>query len=1181
MGEGMLCDKCGTENRAGANFCRRCGGSLALTCPRCGARHESGDGFCSECGATLGEGAVSARGPAPTPQPPAALHERRLVSILFADLVGFTALSEDRDPEETRDLLTRYFETCRLVISRYGGVIEKFIGDAVMAVWGTPVATEDDAERAVRAALELTHAVAALGTDSGAPNLRARAGVVTGEAAVNLKAQGQGMVAGDVVNTASRTQSVAQPGAVFVDQVTRRATEAAIAFEAAGHFDVKGKSQPLELWRALRVTAGVTGALRASGLEPPFVGRDREIRLLKDLFHAAGENNRAHLLSVTGMPGIGKSRLAWEFEKYVDGIVGRVLWHRGRCLSYGEGVTYWALAEMIKMRARITEEESPESATRKLHDTVAQHVTDEEERLWVEPRVGHLLGLEQRRSFEREELFAGWRLFFVRMADSAPTVLVFEDIQWADASLLDFIEYVLEWSRNLPLFVLTLSRPELANKRPGWGAGKRGFTSLSLEPLGESDLDELLSGLVPGLERERRVRIARRSEGIPLYAVETVRMLIDMGVLQKRGHDYVATGSMDDIHVPESLHALIAARLDGLDEPQRRLLQDAAVAGKSFTPHALGALNGGAQQDLGALLDALVAKDLLTVQADPMSPERGQYSFLQELVRQVSYDTLSKKQRKARHLAMATYLEDSSGFDNDEVVEVLSSHYIDAYSAAPTASDAPEIKRKAMEALTGAAHRAASLGANEEAQRYFQQATELTDDPTTKAELLEGAGQAATMGARMEAATALYGASIDLFESTGLTHKGARVRARLGDVMSRTDRQAEARRLLTESLDLLAQDEPDEAIGAIANSLARNCYFGGDVDSAAQHVELALEVAEKQGLPELLASALTTKSFVLDARGRRAEGLAVLKHSLDIALENDITSEATRAYANLTHQMQTRDRYDEAIDYGRLLLSLVRRIGDRQRELESLLADGFSLFVTGEWDEALRRADEIPDRDKQSNYVLASLMVLTWVLVNRGDLTAAGALLRDCMPLRDSPDVQVRAMFWAAQACVRRAEVDLTACIDAARAALEARSQEGWGAEFVKAAFVEAVEAALSLGDVATVEELLSLVKAARPVEVPLFVHAHVARFRARLEARAGNSIDAEAGFKAAAGMFREMGASVYLAVTLMEHGEWLTDQDRATESAPLLGEARAIFERLEAGPWLERLDRSASVSAR
>ena len=587
----MICPSCTTENQPGAKFCVECGTALELACPSCGAPHAAGQRFCAECGTALA--AAPADAPAPPREAPAA--ERRLVSVLFADLVGFTTASEHRDAEETRELLSAYFDLARTLIGRYGGQVEKFIGDAVMAVWGTPTATEDDAERAVRAALELVAAVPELD-----PALQARAAVLTGEAAVTIGAEGQGMVAGDLVNTASRIQSAAKPGSVLVGETTRRASEQAIVYEPAGVHELKGKAEPVELYEALRVISARRGQLKSTGLEAPFVGRDRELKLMKNLFHASAQDRRAHLTSITGIPGYGKSRLVWEFEKYIDGIVEQIWWHRGRCLAYGEGVAYWALADMVRMRCRIAEDEPAESMREKLKATLEEHVPDAEERSFVEPRLANLLGLEDGSTGDRQDLFAAWRLLFERLADTGPTVLAFEDMHWADAGLLDFVEYLLEWSRDYPLYVITLARPDLQERRPGWGAAQRNFTSLYLEALPNDVMEELLDGLAPGLPARLRDQILARAEGVPLYAMETVRMLLDRGLLVRDGTVYRPTGEVETLEVPETLHALIAARLDGVSPEERRVLQDGAVLGKTFSKAALSALSGLSEDGSGA-----------------------------------------------------------------------------------------------------------------------------------------------------------------------------------------------------------------------------------------------------------------------------------------------------------------------------------------------------------------------------------------------------------------------------------------------------------------------------------------------------------------------------------------------------------------------------------------------------
>src|ERR671931_353989 len=778
-----VCASCGAENDEGVKFCGECGSPLSLVCPACSDPNAAGRKFCGECGAPL----TSANPPptstlAPDPAPPP-LAERRLVSVLFADLVGFTPLSESRDPEEVRELLSRYFESCRRLAELYGGTVEKFIGDAVMAVWGTPVAQEDDAERAVRAALDLVAAVLALGDEVGAPELRARAGVLTGEAAVNLAASGEGMVAGDLVNTAARIQAVAEPGTVLVGEATRRASERAVAYEEAGEHALKGKTEPVPLWRAVRVTAARGGALRSEGLEAPFVGRERELRLVKELFHAAAEQARAQLVQIGGIAGIGKSRLAWEFFKFLDGLAENIFWHRGRCLAYGEGVAYWALAEMVRTRAQILEGEDPGSARVKLQACLAEHVPDAEERAWVGPRLGNLLGLEERSDTDRQDLFAAWRLFFERLAETSPVVLVFEDLQWADQALLAFVEYLLEWSESQRLYVLALSRPELAERQPEFGRGVRNASSLALKPLADAEMTALLDGYVPGLPEELRGQVLGRAQGVPLYAVETVRMLLDRGLLAQEGSVYRPTGEITSLAVPESLHALAAARLDGLPAEERAMVQGACVLGKSFTKQALAALSGRPEAELEPLLSGLVRKEVLSLQADPRQPERGQYGFLQELLRQVAYETLSRRDRKQRHLAAVAALEQTFEGVDQEVPEVIASHLLAAADALPDDPDAAEIRLRARAALVQAGERAAGLAAPEEAQQYLDQAAALAaDEPDLQAQLLQRAGTLAYQAGSTAAARNRLEQAIRLHEEHGDALAAARAGVALADV---------------------------------------------------------------------------------------------------------------------------------------------------------------------------------------------------------------------------------------------------------------------------------------------------------------------------------------------------------------------------------------------------------------
>jgi class 3 adenylate cyclase/tetratricopeptide (TPR) repeat protein len=1096
--------------------------------------------------------------------------------VLFADLVGFTTLAEGRDPEETRELLSRYFDVARQVVGRYGGVIEKFIGDAVMAVWGAPVAQEDDAERAVRAALDLVAEAEALGVEAGVSELRLRAGVATGEAAVTIGADGQGLVAGDLVNTASRIQGAAEAGTVLVGEATRRSTEAAIAYEDAGSHLLKGKAEPVVLWRALRVVAARGGEGRASGLEAPFVGREAEFRMVRNLFHATVDEHRAHLVSVIGVAGIGKSRLAWEFEKYIDGLVDTVRWHRGRCLAYGEGVAFWALAEMVRSRAGILEDEASDAQRAKLRDCVDLHVGDEDERARIEPRLAHLLGLAERVAPDREDLFSAWRLFFERLADQHPAVLVFEDMHWADASLLDFVEYLLEWSRNYPIFVLTLGRPDLLERRPSWGASVRSFHSLFLEPLGEDARDALLLGLVPGLPDVARARIQERAEGIPLYAVETVRMLLDRGLLVRTDNGYGLSGRVEALEVPETLQALIAARLDGLDPDERRLLEDAAVLGKTFTAPGLTAVSGLTEDVLEPMLASLVRKEILTVEADPRSPERGQYGFLHALVQKVAYDTLSRKERRTRHLAVAAYLESEWGPDDADIVEVVAAHYLEAYRAAPDAENAAAIKAGAAERLARAAERAASLAANEEAQRYFEQAAELANSPREEAGLLERAGEAGRAAGKFDAAASEFERAIVLFKSIGETHPAARVSARLGHILHDRGRSDEAVEQMEQAFRVLSADDPDGDLARLAHELGRLYMFRGEESLAIRRVELALDIAESLRLPEVVSHSLNTKALLLQHRPN--ESGALIREALRIALEHDLTAAALRAYNNLTVLAQLQDRHDECLHATQDGIALARRRGDRSWEwiLTSALVEHHAF--TGSWDEALAKAEELPEESRALGHAYFPVEFVTRIHAERGELDDARALRSSVEDRERSPDLQARAMALLAAAALYRAEARPAEALAAAQDAYQHIGAFAW--QYRAEAGAEICEAALALGEIGPVEEIVAEWAALTPAQRPRSLEAHEARIMARLGALRGEGDMVESRYRSAAAGFREVELPFWLAVTMLEHGEWLAAAGRPDDAEPLVGEAREIFERLKARPWLERLERVARREA-
>src|SRR4051812_38327029 len=1154
------CPSCGTENPAGSRFCGACGASLAQACAVCGAANDPGVRFCTQCGSPLDAAA-------PAAAQPAATAERRLVSVLFADLVGFTVVSESRDPEETRELLSRYFDTCRRLIGVYGGTVEKFIGDAVMAVWGTPVATEDDAERAVRAALDLVAAVSALGDEVGAPGLSARAGVLTGEAAVNVGAEGQGMVAGDLVNTASRIQSVAEPGSVFVGDATRRATEQVIAYEPAGEHELKGKQERVTLWRARRIVSARRGEVKSDGLEAPFIGRERELRQLKELYHACSEERKAHLVSITGVAGIGKSRLGWEFYKYFDGIAEIVYWHRGRCLAYGEGVTYWALADMVRMRCQIAEDDQPAVALEKLRSTLSEQLLDEDERRFVEPALAQLLGAGEAEDADRQELFAAWRLFFERLSDTSPVVLVFEDLQWADASLLDFVEYLLEWSRSHRLYVITLARPELVEKRQTWGAGQRSFTSIYLEPLSEQAMEELLAGLVPGMPESLKTQILARAEGVPLYAIETVRMLLDRGLLEQEDSAYRVVGEVEALEVPETLHALIAARLDGLSEDERRLLQDGAVLGKTFSRRSLASLHGVEENALDPLLASLVRKEVLSLQADSRSPEHGQYGFLQDLVRRVAYETLSRHDRKSRHLAVADQLARSPA--EDEVAEVIASHLLAAFETVPDAADAEELKERATAALVRAGERASSLAAAAEAQRYFEQAEGLAADDRSRTELAVRAGEMAWRANKIEEARALLERTHAAYEELGDPVAAARGASRRPDCdfIDGHPPQAVVRRGPALAALEAAGAPPD--IAAVAAQLGRYLYFSGEHERSLPYLERALTLAEALDQPETLAEALNSKGMILATlRHRPREGMILVDGALAVALESDLHSAALRAYNNRGAFLWVLGQFRIALANAERALELARRVGDRQWEGAFVAGPSGFLMMLGLWDDALARAAEA-EALSPNEFVRGLVLQIAPIHVHRGDLDSVRRLLAENESAASSENASWAAVYALTEAQLHAAEGRADEALAAVERALGVRANAAGSQAVIRFVALDAV------GDIAGDEklrELLDVVDELHPGEQGSFVRAQKARFRARLPEH-----DAEAELAAAERLFEESEMPFYVAVTRLERAEGLLAQERAEEARPLLEQARETFEQLRARPWLERLDRAAS----
>jgi tetratricopeptide (TPR) repeat protein len=725
-----------------------------------------------------------------------------------------------------------------------------------------------------------------------------------------------------------------------------------------------------------------------------------------------------------------------------------------------------------------------------------------------------------------------------------------------------------------------LARPDLTERHPDFGKNLRNATTLTLEPLPTPATEALLGGFVPGLPDSLRADILARAEGIPLYAVETVRMLLDRGLLVREGDVYRPTGTVEKLEVPETLHALIAARLDGLSAEERRLVQQASVLGKTFTKQALAHLSAFDEGELEPLLASLVRKEVVNLQADPRSPERGQYGFLQELLKRVAYETLARRERKTLHLTAAEYLEGSWGPAEQEIVEVVASHYLAALDATPDADDADEIRAKARAHLTGAAERAASLAANEEAERYFEQAATLTGDPLEEAELLERAGEMAWARGQNDQAETHYTRAIELFEEQGESHPAARVAARLGEIEWQTGRLDQAVERMERAYGVLSGDEPDQDLATLAAQLGRLHWFHGDVARAAERVESALEVAETLWLPEIVAQALITKSIVADTMGRSEESIALLKHALELALENDLPWAALRAHTNLGDTLARRERFDEALENHRATAALAARVGGTRWQRMSLADSAYVLGVRGSWDEALENAAEILG-DSQVGYVWGLFSLVSEVYIPRGALDKAQDLLAALSRTESSADVQERTAYAAAKAALVRATGSPSEALATAEAALDEIDTLGATSQAMRFAFLEALESALALGDLEKVEMRIAQIDGLRPRERSAFLRAQAARFRALVAAARGEHDSVEQGFKTAEQILLEHGMPFRLAVVQLEHAEWLRSRSRSEEAELLLAEAREIFERLGAKPWLERANQASTERAR
>jgi class 3 adenylate cyclase len=866
--------------------------------------------------------------------------ERKVVSILFADLVGFTSRAETLDPEDVEAILRPYHGRLRSELERRGGTVEKLIGDAVMAVFGAPIAHEDDPERAVRAALAIRDWI----RDEG--ELEVRVAVNTGEVLVSLEPSPgaeRGLVAGDVVNTASRLQAAAPVNGVLVGETTYNATSRVIEYRELPPVEAKGKAAPVPVWEAVQARSRYGADV---GYKPrtALVGRERELDLLVGALARVRQQSSPQLVTLVGVPGIGKSRLVRELFASVEAQPDLIYWRQGRCLPYGEGVAFWALGEILKAHAGILEGEPEEQAAAKLQAVVDEAVPEAQEAQWVARLLGPLLGLGDAGELgadRRTESFAAWRRFFEGLAELDPLVLVFEDLHWADEGLLDFVDYLVEWAGAVPILVVATARPELLTRRPGWGGGKPNAATISLSPLTEEETAKLLHGLLDraALPAELQARLLDRAGGNPLYAEEFARI--------------AAEGVDGDLPLPESVQGLIAARLDALDGAEKALLQDAAVVGKVFWEGAVAAVSGGSgTHALDDSLHRLERREFIRRERRSSIEGDTQYAFAHTLVRDVAYGQIPRADRAEKHRRAAVWIE-SFGRPED-YADLRAHHYASALEIARAGrAETEALARATRLALRDAGDRAASLNAFTAAARDYDRALELwPEDDDERPRLMLGAA-AARFSAEVWDEKELAAAREALL--AGGDRAGAAeaelMRAEVFWLMGRGDDVLPSLDRITE---LAEELPPSDTKARVYAGLFRLHWLGNRDEPAARFEREALAMADELGLKDVRAKVLSASGSWRAMQGDRG-GFDALEEAIAIFDQLD-SAEAQRPYNNLADGYYNMGELSRAATATERMKEAWKRYAsvDWLRWADS---QEYRLrYMAGRWDEALALA---------------------------------------------------------------------------------------------------------------------------------------------------------------------------------------------------------------------------------
>ena len=1121
------------------------------------------------------------------------------MTVLFADLSGYTAVAERMDPEAVKSMVDRCLRRLGEEVQRFGGTVDKYIGDNVMALFGAPITHEDDAERAVRAALGMQAAMEELNSEAKSSygvSFALRVGLNTGEVLAGAVGDAY-TVTGDTVNVAARLQAAGRPGSVTVGERTVRATEGAVEYREIGHLDLKGKAEPVPAWEAVEVVAAQPLGRGRTRTESPLVGRDDELALLESIHGRVTHEARPHLVTLIGQAGVGKSRLLREVEAKLADRPSAPVFREGRCLPYGSSIVFWALGEVLRAECGIVDGDDAEVASRKLSSRVGELFAEaaDEPGETADRRIaliGRLLGIGELGdlpTFEaedpqrlRESFFSAVRSVIEAMALRQPLVLAFEDIHWADDGMLDLIEYLAQWVRA-PLLLLCLARDELLERRASWGGGRRRASNVFLEPLTPSETRDLTAALLPeGPDDELVATVTERAGGNPFFVEEMVRLLAEDG------------GSSEASDLPDTVQALLAARLDSLEPFERRLVQHAAVVGRTFWEELLAPVADEEGEDLQTALAALQEKDIVVPGMGGRLAGEPELAFKHVLIRDVAYGMLPKSVRARKHFEVGSFIEQRAGDRTDEVVARLAEHYGRAAALAGearlAASELDPIYDKAIRFLEAAGDAAAAFFSNPEAFAHYQQARELfgqTAAARTEATEVDGDGTLARIGekqgdvalrlGRVDAAIEVWGECLEHHRGREDLERVADLHRKIGAGLWHKGERKQAIEHHQKGINLLKDGPPCIELVRLYEEAAWLYMQTGDNMLAIYAAEKSLRLAERLGETRAASRAHGIFGRVFGRIGDATKARENLERSVELARGSD-EGETILALLALGHHLETFEAdYPAAERAYAEALALAEQVGDVPAQVELQAALAQLGIYRADWEgveRATAAAAGLSEREGLVGKLCLPYMLRGLMHWRDGDWDEAERLYRRSHELAEQvgwSEVAFQALFGLA--ATLRDRDDPAGAVTALAQALDVCERAGLIAQSILASSARAVTLSLA-GKPEPAREA-----AEEAVELAERLHYPIGR-AAALEADGATTSGPEAveRLREAHGHWESLGRPLDAARCLLLIGRAQRTEDPSA-AAETLEDARATYERLGIVHQAERARELASAA--